>query len=358
MKTPSASMNKVSEKKPRGYPKGLQRVHLQLWEKIKTVQHYVANPKMTHPEMIAWCFSTFKMPKRLSACAMSKLLKSDSVVHYLQLAQTKTNPHVLNTKRSEGRPDGTSSMSGLVQEMEGSLEQATCLSHALECFSNPTHLPHRHFSKVAGENGENLSDKIQSGINRRDDEFLRVFFQNKTASSGTSVLTNQQFTFALEELGINLQEEEIKVLFRMMDVNNDGGMDLDEFKRAVRFPSQIEQLIGTLPIPQVFSDAITEAIGMNSLRQFGQLTPKQIEDVCLAAMPFVTNIIRDAVAKINESFSEKDKSKDCQGARKFEVPPEMSAGTVADFHGGLAERIGNHFILRRPTFCSVLLYTL
>ena len=99
---PSASKKKSTEKKSRGDPEGMQRVHLQLWEKIKTVQHYAANPKMPHPKMIAWCFSTFKMPKRLSAGAMSKLLKADSVKHYLQLAKTETNPHVLNSKSCKG----------------------------------------------------------------------------------------------------------------------------------------------------------------------------------------------------------------------------------------------------------------
>jgi hypothetical protein len=237
-----------------------------------------------------------------------------------------------------------SHMSGFLGEIEGLLEQVTCLAHEIQCLSNPTHLPHLKRSSVDIGIEKNLSDKIQAGIYRRDDEFIRKFFLSKTASSKTSELSNQQFTSALEELGLCLQEEEIKVIFCTMDVNNNGVMDLEEFKKAVRFPSPIEQVISALPIAQVFSDAMPDAIGIDRLRQFCQLTPKQIEDICLAAMPFVKNIIQDAVTKLNASFEVTDKSKDGQGARKFEVPPEMSAGTVGDFHGGLAGRIGNTYL--------------
>jgi hypothetical protein len=212
-----------------------------------------------------------------------------------------------------------------------------CLFQCCKCLLTPTHLPHQV------ENEENLSAKIQAGINRRDDEFLAKFFRNKTSSSsGSSELTNQQFSSALEELGLCLQEDEIKVIFCTMDMNNDGVMDLEEFKKAVRFPSPMERVISALPIAQVFADAMPAAIGVDRLWQVGQLTPKRIEDICLAAMPFVKKIIQDAVTTLNASFDVKKKSEDGQSAKKFEVPPEMSAGTVEDFHGGLAGRIGIH----------------
>ncbi len=56
-------------------------------------------------------------------------------------------------------------------------------------------------------NEEDLIAKIQAGIN----EFLGIFFLSKTASSGTSELTNQQFISTLEELGLCLQVEDIKL---------------------------------------------------------------------------------------------------------------------------------------------------
>jgi hypothetical protein len=125
-----------------------------------------------------------------------------------------------------------------------------------------------------------------------------------------------------------------------MDVNNDGSLDLEEFKKAVRFPSTVQQLVMALPISQIFADAMPDEMGIDRLRQFGQLTPKQIEDICLESIPYVQSVIQDAVKNIRVSFEAMDSSEASKGTSKFEVPPEMSAGTVGDFHGGLAERIG------------------
>jgi hypothetical protein len=125
-----------------------------------------------------------------------------------------------------------------------------------------------------------------------------------------------------------------------MDVNDDGVMDLEEFKRALRFPSSTQQLISTLPILQIFADAMPEKMGNVCLRQFGQISPKQIEDICKEAMPFVEKVLKDAVGKVRESFEVMDKSQAGNSASKFEVPPEMSAGTIEDFYGGLTGRIG------------------
>jgi Ca2+-binding EF-hand superfamily protein len=76
----------------------------------------------------------------------------------------------------------------------------------------------------------------KSGIrsNRRDDEFLRSFFQSKVENTGSSSLNSQQFTSALEEIGIFMQADDVEVLFRTMDVNNDGAMDLEEFNISER----------------------------------------------------------------------------------------------------------------------------
>ena len=183
-------------------------------------------------------------------------------------------------------------------------------------------------------------NRIQLGMHRRDDEFLMNFFQHKVKNSGTSVLSNEQFTSALDELGLRLKEDEIQSMFRFMDVNSDGVLDLEEFTRAVRFPSAIEQLISTLPITQVFTDAVLAMTGIDHLRQFSHITPKQIEDICTVVIPFVKKLLEDSAKKTRELFEAMDKSEASSSAKKFEVPPEMSAGTVDDFHKGLAGRIG------------------
>ena len=185
-----------------------------------------------------------------------------------------------------------------------------------------------------------VRNQIQAGINRRNDSFLVSFYQRKIAGFGTSALNQQQFSSVMEDLGIDLKEEEIDIFFRSMDANNDGFMDLEEFKRAVQSPSTIEQLIKTLPLSQIFADAMPAIKGDDRLRLFCQLTAEQIEGIIQGAIPYIKTIFEDAVAKIKISEDAKDKSRANQGAGKFEVPPEMSGGTIEDFYGGLSARIG------------------
>ncbi len=134
-----------------------------------------------------------------------------------------------------------------------------------------------------------------------------------------------------------------------MDVDNNWALDLEEFKRAVRAPSTIEQLFVTLPISQILADAMPDMTWSDRLRQFGQKTPDEIEDICNEAMPFLKSIIRDTVKRIEVSVQTMDALKANQSARtgvKFEVPPEMSAGSVGDYHDGLTGKIGKKHITR------------
>ena len=227
-------------------------------------------------------------------------------------------------------------MSALLEEIEVFLEHATSLEQKLQ---GSAPLDSTRFSEqLAADFAANVRNRIRAGISRQDDSFLETFFQEKTGNSGN--LSKQQFNSALVELGIRLKEDEIDVIFRTVDVNKDGVMDLEEFKKAVRFPTPIQQLISTLPITQIFADAMPDMMGNECLRQFGQVTPEQIEDICKEALPFLKTILTDAVTKVRVSLETMDKVEASRGASKFEVPPEMSAGSVEDFHGGLTGRIG------------------
>ena len=234
----------------------------------------------------------------------------------------------------------TIGMAGTREVFEALLNQTTCLERKLQdltLLSSP--LPQTPTTK-AGDFAIKVRNQIQAGINRRDDEFLQAFFERKTNASGTASLNNQQFITALDELGIRKTDDDIQVIFRTMDVNNDGVMDLEEFKKAVRFPSTIEQLMNTLPIHQLFSDAMPEELGSDCIQQFGQLSPIQIKVICQEIVPFMEKILQDTVDKTRASVEASKISEVNKSGSKFEVTPEMSAGTIGDFHGGLSGRIG------------------
>jgi Ca2+-binding EF-hand superfamily protein len=185
---------------------------------------------------------------------------------------------------------------------------------------------------------EEVKNRIRAGIDRRNDEFLENYFKRKTQEYETSTLNRQQFTSALEELRVRLNEDDINILFRTMDLNSDGVLDQEEFIKAVRFPSTLEQFISTLPIIQIFTDAMSEETDQESrLRQFSRISEKQVEDICKVIMPFLEKLIKDAVKETKVSFEAMESS---ASNTKFMVPDEMPSGTVEDFHRGLPARIG------------------
>ena len=201
---------------------------------------------------------------------------------------------------------------------------------------------------VSHSETDKVRNRIHAGLNRRNDEFLQEYFDRKVGEYGTSTLNRQQFTSALEELGVRMNEDDVSIVFRTADLNSDGVLNLEEFKKAVRFPSTIEQFISTLPITQVFADAMPDETDTESrLRRFSRISEKQVDEICEVIMPFLGKMIKEAVKETQVSFAAMDKSS--ASNIKFTLPDEMPSGTIGDFHRGLTARIGKNFI--KSYFC-------
>ena len=185
-----------------------------------------------------------------------------------------------------------------------------------------------------------VRNQITAGLQRRDDKYLNDFYQRWLLKSHTSGLKSREFSSALNELGVILDDAECQVLFKTMNVKDDGFMDFDGFKRAVHIQSPIEQLIRTLPVTEIIADAMRRDKARDLLRCFSETSTDQIKEICIVLVPFLESVLLDTVEKLKLSFGVLDKSKSSKGAAKFEVPQAMSAGTVEDFFGGLASRIG------------------
>ena len=56
----------VSSKK-RSVPESNQRVRLSVAQKMEAVKHFEANPGMTYPKLVDWCYKKYEMKKKLSA---------------------------------------------------------------------------------------------------------------------------------------------------------------------------------------------------------------------------------------------------------------------------------------------------
>ena len=62
----------VSSKKLRTAPEGGNlRVRLSVAKKMEAMKHYEANPGMSYPKLVDWCYRQFDMKKKLSASTVS-----------------------------------------------------------------------------------------------------------------------------------------------------------------------------------------------------------------------------------------------------------------------------------------------
>ena len=103
-------------------------------------------------------------------------------------------------------------------------------------------------------------------LRRRDDLLVAKVF-SKYQDPGRGLLLRSMLTPAFEQLGVLRQEHEFDELFSSFDIDKNGGLDLDEFKSAVRQPSDIEQWIDRLPLGSVLAQSMIMKVGGDSLQK-------------------------------------------------------------------------------------------
>jgi hypothetical protein len=84
---------------------------------------------------------------------------------------------------------------------------------------------------------------------------------------------------ALLELGVQMKREKVEALMAVMDLDENGGLDFDEFKRAVQQPlTQLEQWASMLPLAGVLARSLPVSGGQGdqSLRDFSRLGEDEI----------------------------------------------------------------------------------
>jgi hypothetical protein len=97
----------VASSKKRAAPDGSHRARLTVAEKTEAMKHYQANPGMSYPMLIEWCFKTFEMKKKLSKAAVSLWFSEKkgkrSQKEKLELAAgAEINPFKLAAKSFQG----------------------------------------------------------------------------------------------------------------------------------------------------------------------------------------------------------------------------------------------------------------
>ncbi len=164
----------------------------------------------------------------------------------------------------------------------------------------------------------------------------------------TKLILLPNFLSALTDLDIDLgvkDSDEIHEFFHTMDVNDDNGLDLEEFRRAVKEPTRVERWASTLPLSQLLASCIPQQDGIDTLRVASFLSKEDIDKVCELFVEGMKNVLVRNCGKLRESFCSMDSkalSKTSGIASKFSVQT-LACGRIDDFHKGLRERIGEKF---------------
>jgi hypothetical protein len=193
-------------------------------------------------------------------------------------------------------------------------------------------------------NIKNLFDRLNA--QRIDEVFLK--FVDESSHKIPAV----NFRPALVEMGIVTPPEKMNELFKEAGIDDDAGMDKDEFIRVINMPSELEPWSSTLPLAKLLAACLEPmlariASASDPVRKVANLTSKEIHEVTVAFSGAMSLLLEEQAKELKLSYSLLDKlaaDGSDQSNTKFQIIP-MNVGNSDNFHKGLANRVGEH---RRP----------
>ena len=174
-----------------------------------------------------------------------------------------------------------------------------------------------------------------------DDQIKRSFERHKDAATG--LILRQSFEPALRAFGVVLTRAEADTLFLTLDLDNNCGLDLEEYKRALGVPTGLEQWARTLPLAELL--AASMPVGDNTedaLRDVGCFGAAELDVATAGFSEGLQRILVEQRESLKRSFEELDRkamARNAGSSAKF-ATFKLSYGTTEDFHKGLQERIG------------------
>jgi hypothetical protein len=190
-----------------------------------------------------------------------------------------------------------------------------------------------------------LEAQIDLFLNKNNPEFVERVF-SKHADKVLNLIMPNKLCKALSEFGLYLQPDDAAALMTMMDIDNNGGLDLKEFAAALRQPSTPEeQFVQTLPISGMLASCLTTPKATDPLKELCNLSSEQLK---AAIDAFSFSLYREVKKQLFylKSLVDVKESKaleDADGSGTKSAVLVMNAGSVKEFYEGMYERIGGHF---------------
>jgi hypothetical protein len=156
---------------------------------------------------------------------------------------------------------------------------------------------------------------------------------------------------ALLELGVHVDSSKVDEVMLMMDLDENGGLDFEEFKRAVQQqPMALEQWASMLPLAGMLARSlpVSGGLGDQALRDFSRLRDNEIDIAVGVFGKGLKMLLSAARASARQMFENTDK-KASEAAKDLAVGVsavskcktfKMRTGTVDEYHKGLVSRIG------------------
>jgi hypothetical protein len=147
---------------------------------------------------------------------------------------------------------------------------------------------------------------LQHFIKCQTSEHVEEVFQQYADVTIKEILPSN-FDAALKECGLHLSSDECKMVFKCTDLNENGSLNLDEFKLAVKTPSKVEQWASSLPLPRLLAHCFDLGCGEDALRQVGELDPNKCAHAADLFSTGLKQILPDIVKDLKESFAAMDR---------------------------------------------------
>ncbi len=205
--------------------------------------------------------------------------------------------------------------------------------------------PWSEVSQITGFAGaarvkKRIQARIAHFLNSRDDIYIRELFK-KHANPQTNLLTVDSMQITLSELGIQLNLEEMASVFEIADTDENGGLDLQEYMKAINYPCKVEQWANSLPLSKLLAHCLSFNEGDEPLKEVSRLSSDEMSAAMTAYCESLQPILAHAVRDLRRCYAEMAavEEKESLSSSKFQTF-KMSSGSVEDFHSGLHGRVG------------------
>ena len=146
-----------------------------------------------------------------------------------------------------------------------------------------------HASKILPDTKQDVSctssvpaSQVLNDLLRRSPANVETVFSKHTHDPRG--IPRQNFSCASQDVRFEFtDEDDLNELFNNMDMDNDGFLDLNEFRRAMQSKSIMEQFISsTFPLNQMLSSALPRTNSHNPIEVFRNLTAVEVKSIAHA----------------------------------------------------------------------------